>query len=405
MDANNPLTDTFRRMSVTLDQNSQVLLSSLQTMRDISADPTAGFHDIVKAEKVTVEVKCAFLKIVDIDTISQEFQAEIFLQAKWEEPAFSKPQGKANKLPKFDTKIHWDPKLIILNCEDMSLDRKSFSVRHDKDHRHPIVLQLWRFKGTFRENMELQHFPFDVQDLTIQVGSERPVAKIELIEDQHMLSTVNTQTFLDAQEWNIYHHVESFRDKTTMEYASLSSHPILHVQSRVKRKVGYYIWNIIVIMILIVSLTFTVVSIEPNNGDRISICITLFLTAVAFKLVVKQSLPTISYLTYLDIYILSLLIFLSLQSTECACMCALGRMIPIKELRRWDRWSESSLAILLFLFHVFLGIYIQHTALKRRRIMKEKDRLYNKKKQYIEKYGKLMTNAGFSPRERVTRQP
>ncbi|XP_046543362.1 gamma-aminobutyric acid receptor subunit beta-like [Haliotis rubra] len=405
MDPNKPLADTFRRMSVTLDQNSQVLLSSLQTMKDITGDPTSGFHDIVKAEKVTVELKCAFLKIVDIDTITQQFQAEIFVQAKWEEPAFSKPQGKANKLPKFDPKIHWDPKLLILNCEDMCLDRKTFSVRHDQNYKHPVVLQLWRFKGTFRENMELEHFPFDVQDLTIQVGTERPINKIELIEDQHMLSTVNTYTFLDAQEWNIYNHVESFRDKTTMEYASLSSHPILHVQCRVKRKVGFYIWNIIVIMILIVSLTFTVVSIEPNNGDRISICITLFLTAVAFKLVVKQSLPTISYLTYLDIYILSLLIFLSVQAAENAFMCALGRVLPIKVLRTWDRWSESALAVLLLLFHILFGIYIQHTALKRRRIMKDKDKLYEKKKQYTEQYGRMMTNAGFSPGRRERRQP
>lgn len=51
--------------------------------------------------------------------------------------------------------------------------------------------------------------------------------------------------------------------------------------------------------LLIISLTFAAFTIGYNSSDRLNVTITLFLTAVAFKLVVKQSLPTISYLTYL----------------------------------------------------------------------------------------------------------
>ena len=31
-------------------------------------------------------MKLTFLKITDIDTVTQQFEAEIFVQAKWEEP-------------------------------------------------------------------------------------------------------------------------------------------------------------------------------------------------------------------------------------------------------------------------------------------------------------------------------
>ena len=44
-------------------------------------------------------------------------------------------------------------------------------------------------------------------------------------------------------------------------------------------------------------LTFAVDSILPQN--RLQLTFTLVLTAVAFKFVVNQSLPNISYLTYL----------------------------------------------------------------------------------------------------------
>jgi hypothetical protein len=38
--------------------------------------------------QVTVELKATYLKILDVDTLSQQYEAEIFVQAKWQEAAF-----------------------------------------------------------------------------------------------------------------------------------------------------------------------------------------------------------------------------------------------------------------------------------------------------------------------------
>ena len=53
------------------------------------------------------------------------------------------------------------------------------------------------------------------------------------------------------------------------------------------------------VQLLVMMLSFMTIAVEPSGSDRLANTITLFLTLVAFKLVVKQSLPTISYLTYL----------------------------------------------------------------------------------------------------------
>lgn len=90
---------------------------------------------------------------------------------------------------------------------------------------------------------------FQLQDLTISISTERSIHEIEIIEDQSSLSSVNTQAFLDASEWNLYNHTESYRDKTTVEYARSTVHPILHIQCRVARKIGYFVWNIIFIVV------------------------------------------------------------------------------------------------------------------------------------------------------------
>ncbi|XP_033756062.1 uncharacterized protein LOC117338818 isoform X2 [Pecten maximus] len=303
------LAQVFRQLIHTLERNNVVMEQVLEQLGHGSrkvqksgscmsiASSNKAVLDIRREEKVTVELKLAFMKVTDIDTVNQQFGADIFIQAKWEEPLLDKTHVK-----EFDPMVMWTPKLIIMNVDgEFSFSRNTYSVHYDMPHyQHALVIQLWRFRGFFKENLELEHFPVDVQDLTISVSAERSGEQVDLIEDQFALSSINTKTFLDSAEWNVYKHVETYRDKTTIEYASSTVHPILHVQCRVARKVGYFVWNIIFIVLLIASLTFTTFAIEPDSADRLAVTITLFLTAVAFKFVVKQSLPTISYLTNLE---------------------------------------------------------------------------------------------------------
>ncbi|KAL5021572.1 hypothetical protein ScPMuIL_000727 [Solemya velum] len=342
-------------------------------------------------EKVMVEARATFLKITDIDTVTQQFEAEIFIQAKWQEPALK--NIAIEDLKDFDIKNYWDPKLTVLNCDgEPLLNRKSYKVRFaESGYQNPLIYQFWRLKGFFRENLELEHFPVDVQDLTISISTERSIEQIHLIEDQSSLGSVNVNAFMDAQEWKIYKHVESFKDITTVEYASSTVHPILHVQCRVSRKIGYFMWNIVFIMLMIVSLAFSTFSIEPGSADRLAVTITLFLTAVAFKLVVKQSLPTISYLTYLDIYVLASLMFLALNAAGNSIMSYIANTAGIDVAAGFDVWSIVTLILVLVIFHLIFGVYIMLTALKRRRVMEDKDRLYEAKKYLLDKHGVLVS--------------
>ena len=67
--------------------------------------------------------------------------------------------------------------------------------------------------------------------------------------DSSQLSSVNTRSFQDSQEWKIYKHVECTHQITTLEYASSTIHPILVFSCRVRRKVWYFIWNIVFIVV------------------------------------------------------------------------------------------------------------------------------------------------------------
>lgn len=53
----------------------------------------------------------------------------------------------------------------VLNMsQDLEMVKHSFCLRYNvTGYNNPIIMMTWRFKGTFRESLELEHFPLDVQ--------------------------------------------------------------------------------------------------------------------------------------------------------------------------------------------------------------------------------------------------
>lgn len=72
-----------------------------------------------------------------------------------------------------------------------------------------------------------------------------------------------------------------------------------------ERKTGYYTSNVILPMTIITLLSPLSCTVDEDGAsmgtaDRLSVTLTLLLTAVAYKFVVASSLPTVSYITLLD---------------------------------------------------------------------------------------------------------
>lgn len=64
----------------------------------------------------------------------------------------------------FDPTWMWCPKLIILNIDGSVCEEHiDYSLTPGDDNNLALVQLVWRFKGFFKENLELQHFPMDVQ--------------------------------------------------------------------------------------------------------------------------------------------------------------------------------------------------------------------------------------------------
>ena len=91
---------------------------------------------------------------------------------------------------------------------------------------------------------------FAVQDLTLTISTERAEAELELEEDTNEISSINVQSFVDEQEWELHSHVETWKKITTKVYQnSKFKHPSFSTSCRASRRPGFFIWNIFLVMV------------------------------------------------------------------------------------------------------------------------------------------------------------
>jgi len=91
------------------------------------------------------------------------------------------------------------------------------------------------------------------------------------------------------------------------EFAKTRDDPMAAVycmKIKLRRKSEGWLKNVILLLWLICSCAFAAFSLDPEDlGDRFGIVLTLLLTATAFKFVVSDSLPKVTYMTVLDKYV------------------------------------------------------------------------------------------------------
>ncbi|XP_053385529.1 cys-loop ligand-gated ion channel-like isoform X2 [Mercenaria mercenaria] len=327
-----------------------------------------------KDPRVKVEIVVQFFKVGEIDTLKEQFNADVIVKAKWREPTLDGQQTTADAI---DFARLWSPKLYIEN----SLGDPKEQIRHRiiyNEKGEAFIYEKRVAKGTFMENLELDDFPFDVQDLTITVASELPISECELVEDKDEHHVVNRQSFVDEQEWHLYVHTECNKKELVIDQVDNSvKRSALSVKCRAARRPGYFVWNIFMITFLICSLAFATFSVEKDlPQNRLQLSFTLVLTAVAFKSVVNSSLPRISYLTYMDKYLLVSMVMLSAVCTWHAIVTRLN--YNRKYADHVENIVLTILSVLYIVYNIGFIVIIYLFPCKKRRIMSQKDKEYKR---------------------------
>ena len=300
--------------------------------------PSASHTTSAPHRKVYIYVNVFSLS--GIDTVAQQFDCHFFIRAMWQEPESQ----------------DWQPNLVFMNAASpVEMENVEVSECSWRSGPKGEKVMQWRAdcRGTFREGFELEHFPFDVQALTITVSCNRPQTEVTVLEDCYTgAKSMLRNQFTVMTDFDLSGPV--MQEEIDEE---MRKYPLLHIYFIGQRRAAYYMWNIGLPNFLLSVLVFTSFAISPSDlADRLSVTLTLVLTSVAFKYMVAQELPRISYLTLLDKYILLSFAFLALvggQNTLAAMVENESFHFPIVD---YSRYAIEATFVLIHVLLVALSL-------------------------------------------------
>ena len=167
----------------------------------------------------------------------------------------------------------------------------------------PVLAARFSQTGTFQEPMELFWFPLDKQPLKVMVQAgwqlQPKDESVWLMKNREGNSIVAHSRFVQRNQYKIAEELifhETVSDAS--ESATELTYSKLEIQTTVYRKPGFWFWNIIVPNFIIAMTMLSSYAVEANElADRCGITVTVLLALVAFRYVISDRMPEISYST------------------------------------------------------------------------------------------------------------
>ena len=259
------------------------------------------------AEKIKLYVIVSITDLSNIDPINECFQAKLRIYAMWE--ADLDAVGKSNIARKAYESGHYYslskdeydsflndaivPNITIFNALEAEIEDPAIRIYGGTKNKTAI---MWNFgyKCTMKERFELHHFPFDLQELQIELRLND--SKTWDLFDLTITQIQFNKSALVLTEWKLYEPVVR---------REFPQHKVSKVVLSVERFSWFYIQNVVFMMFGLSLLGLCSFAMDVyETGSRVGNILTLILTAVAFKFILASILPKVPYNTLIDYYIL-----------------------------------------------------------------------------------------------------
>ncbi len=247
------------------------------------------------------------LYLVDLHGINdadQIFVADIAAAVRWRDPRLTDLAGCVLPLGSI-----WSPRLQIVNRRDLVKVQADVVRVGDGG----TVLYSQRGYGEFTVERNLEDFPFDAQELTIQGVSRYPVSDVRIVVDP---TATGRRSDLQLSGW-IVGEFTSETGTFLWEPQNLDL-PEVSFSVQVSRQPSYFVWKLIVPLALVVMMSWAVFWIEAEIVPaRLGLSATAILTIIAYQFALSNLLPRLPYLTRMDLFFIgsSALVFLGLVET------------------------------------------------------------------------------------------
>ena len=316
--------------------NIKSLFLTILLLLSLTLSVSLQAQDVIEHEK-DVEVRVFLIDVEQVDTVVQNFTANLTLVLRWHDPGLAHEGPTSISMPLDDI---WFPRIQVLNQQKLTLTMpRSVEVFPDGE-----VVQRQRYWGSFSQPMDLRLFPFDSQRLKVTIANVGFGGEVVNLIPSPISGISNELTMPDwsVVGWDFVTTDFSVEDKSSSIHGMVFS-------LDVKRDAGYFKYKIIFPLILIVMMSWLVFWIDPSlAASQISVSVTAMLTMIAYRFALAGMLPRLAILTSLDHFVLASTLMVFLAMIEVVYTAHLSTNGQLEKARRFDRHARWIAPVIYF---------------------------------------------------------
>ncbi|XP_068181648.1 glycine receptor, alpha 4a isoform X2 [Antennarius striatus] len=304
----------------------------------------ARIRPYFKGPPVNVTCNIFINSFGSITETTMDYRLNVFLRQKWNDPRLAYSEYPDNSLDLDPSMLDsiWKPDLFFANekganFHEVTTDNKLLRIFQDGSVLYSIRLTL-----TLSCPMDLKNFPMDIQTCTMQLES--------------FGYTMNDLIF----EWLSENPVQVAEDLTLPQfvlkeekdlgyctkYYNTGQFTCIEVKFHLERQMGYYLIQMYIPSLLIVILSWVSFWINMDAAPaRVGLGITTVLTMTTQSSGSRASLPKVSYVKAIDIWMAVCLLFVFAALLEYAAVNFVSRQhkefIRLRKKQRQQRIEEE----------------------------------------------------------------
>uniref|UniRef100_A0A915D9K3 Uncharacterized protein n=1 Tax=Ditylenchus dipsaci TaxID=166011 RepID=A0A915D9K3_9BILA len=272
--------------------HERLLYDRLQHGYNVLARPVKN-----ESEAVVVHLGMDLQQILDIDEKAQTITTNIWLHMNWNDPYLTWDPSEYGNIKEVRLPINsiWKPDVLLYNSVDQRFDTL-WPVNAIVAYSGNVT---WIPPAIIRSScrIDVTSFPFDDQTCLMKFGS--------WTYSGFFTDLFNTSVSLDPYtpngEWSL---LSATSHRNTIFYECCPEpYNDVTFQISIRRRTLYYGINLVIPSILISSLALLGFSLPPDSGEKLNLCVTIFMSLCVFMLMVAETMPqTSDTLPLIEVY-------------------------------------------------------------------------------------------------------
>ncbi|XP_037272761.2 glycine receptor subunit alpha-2-like [Rhipicephalus microplus] len=265
----------------------------------------------------SVKFHVTVLSIDSIDEGSMTYVADIFMSQSWYDHRLRLPRNVTTKyrlLPVNWLHQMWRPDSFFKNAKRVTFQEMTIPNHYIWLYSDGSILYMVKLTLLLSCAMKFETYPHDTQVCTMKIES------LSYTTDDLVFSWDDNVPLVvdDAIELPQHNLVETALSDCTTVY-STGNFTCIQVTFTLKRRLGYYMFHTYIPTCLIVIMSWISFWIKPEAVPaRVTLCVTSLLTLSTQHAQSQKSLPPVSYIKAIDIFMSSCTVFVFASLMEYA---------------------------------------------------------------------------------------